>query len=73
MESSDIRANSVDLQAMTSASDQILMCLASSSKPIEAILRKFDDAPDKDVFVAALAWTLLLRHRQWQANANGWR
>lgn len=56
---------------LKSYSDQILMSLASSAKPMESIMRKYDEARDKDVFVHALAYTLLLRHRQWQSAASG--
>ncbi len=38
-----------------------------SQDPISRILELYDQAKDKDVFVAAMAGTLLLRHRQWQA------
>jgi hypothetical protein len=46
--------------------DKILMCLVSSSRPEEAIYRHYEEAKDKDIFVAGLVGTLLLRHRQWQ-------
>lgn len=51
-------------------SDEIIMCLASYQDPVEGILRKYDRAADKDIFVAALAASLLLRHKQWQACAT---
>lgn len=51
-------------------SDKILMCLASSSDPTQAIFRKYEEAKDKDVFVAALIGDLILRHRQWQGAAR---
>ncbi|MBD5417342.1 MAG: hypothetical protein HDR50_06725 [Desulfovibrio sp.] len=45
----------------------ILMALMNDADPIEGIVRHYDAAEDKDAFVLALAGTLLLRHRQWQA------
>jgi len=48
-------------------SDLILMCLASSRDPAQSIMRKYDEAKDKDLFVLALIGTLILRHKQWQA------
>ncbi|MCH5277738.1 MAG: hypothetical protein J1E80_07895 [Desulfovibrionaceae bacterium] len=51
-------------------SDAILMCLVSASDPLKAIVRHYDEAEDKELFVHALAGTLILRHRQWQAKGN---
>ena len=51
---------------LTKYTDKILMCLVSSSKPTEAIFREYDEAKDKDSFVAALIGNLILRHKQWQ-------
>ncbi len=48
--------------------DEILLCLVSCADPIGGIVRQYDKAKDKDVFVTALAASLLLRHRQWQAS-----
>lgn len=54
-------------QGLAKDTDTILMCLVAASDPVKAILRHYDAAEDKDAFVFALAGTLLLRHRQWQA------
>ena len=51
---------------LTDVSGEILDCLASSSEPLPTIMRRYEEAEDKCLFVTALAWTLLLRHRQWQ-------
>lgn len=49
------------------------MCLVSSSSPAEAIFRKYEEAEDKDAFVAALIGNLILRHRQWQGRQGNKR
>jgi hypothetical protein len=60
--------NSIEsASAISQYSDRILMCLVSASHPEQAIFRLYDQAEDKDVFIAGLVGTLLLRHRQWQA------
>lgn len=46
------------------------MALANSSDPVRRILDIYDSAEDQQLFVAALAATLLLRQRQWQAAAS---
>lgn len=46
------------------------MELLKDSDPVSGILRLYDHAEDKEIFVAALAATLLLRQRQWQAAAS---
>lgn len=48
-------------------SEEIIQCMASCADPVEIIMNRYASAKDKDIFVAALAGTLLLRHRQWQA------
>lgn len=48
-------------------SNLILMAVMDDNNPLEGIMRHYDAAEDKDAFVLALAGTLLLRHRQWQA------
>ena len=61
-----IESTSNDNRQLTHDSDMIIMALLSQD-PISRILELYDQAKDKDVFVAAMAGTLLLRHRQWQA------
>ena len=51
---------------LTDVSGEILDCLASSSEPLPTIMRRYEEAEDKHLFVTALAWALVLRHRQWQ-------
>ena len=59
--------DSFELNCRTAeASNEILACLASSSDPLPTIMRRYEEAEDKHLFVTALVWTLLLRHRQWQ-------
>jgi hypothetical protein len=56
---------------ISKCSDEILMALVSSSRPAEAIFRHYEEAEDKDVFIAGLIGVLLLKHRQWQAAIKG--
>jgi hypothetical protein len=53
--------------AISNCSDKVLMALISSRKPQEAIFRLYEEAKDKDIFVAGLIGIVLLKHRQWQA------
>ena len=56
---------------ITDCTDRILFCLIASHDPSMEVMKLYDKANDKDVFVAALVGTLLLRHRQWQAMSMG--
>ncbi len=47
------------------------MELMKNGDPLSAIIQLYDDAKDKRTFVFAMAATLLLRHRQWQAASQG--
>ena len=46
--------------------DRILLCLVSSSRPAEALFKRYEGTQDKDIFVSALIGNLILRHKQWQ-------
>ena len=49
------------------ATDQALSCLILYQDPVAAIIRQYNEAHDKDAFVAGLAGALLMRHKQWQS------
>jgi len=48
-------------------SDAIFMALLSSVSPVDALFRLYDEAKDKDAFVAGLIGCFILRHRQWHS------
>lgn len=64
---SDIGDLSNNSWQLRNCSNLILMALTDDNNPLECLMRHYDAAEDKDAFVLALAGTLLLRHRQWQA------
>ena len=65
----DIATSSESLLKLGNTSNRIMQCLQDAD-PLQTVMGEYDRAEDKDLFVAALAYSLLVRHRQWQAAAS---
>ena len=67
---SDMDGISDNRRQIAHYSDLIIMALINSHDPVRRIMSLYEDAESKQAFVAAMAASLLLRQRQWQAIAH---